>query len=104
MRNWYHAARACLLTRNQDVTTRHERLASALQRAADSPGVAEAALLLRKAYRLRAQVDYDAAFRPEAALVSKVLESAKRFFELCRTEFKLDAAPAPGEEPRGPSP
>ncbi len=63
-----------------------------------SPSVAEASRLLRKVYRLRAQVDYDAAFQPNRALASRVFETANRFFDLCRAEFKLDAALAAEEE------
>ena len=98
----YHAARACLLVHNPDVTTRHERLASALRRTSESPGVAEAALLPRRAYRLRISADYDAAFQPDPALASRVLDGARRFIDLCRTEFGLgpDAA---AEEQRRPS-
>ncbi len=100
----YHAARACLLTRNSDVTTRHERITNALEKASESPGVAEAVALIRKAYALRIAADYDPSFKPGAALAVEALGNARRFIDLCRAEFGLDAfATAPGAEPRGPS-
>ena len=98
----YHAAHACLLARNRDAATRHERLASALQRASDSPGVAEAAVLLRRAYRLRISADYDAVFQADAALASKMLDGARRFIDLCRVEFGL-GSDTEMKDDRGPS-
>ena len=99
----YHGARAALLTKNRNVTTQHQRLPDALRKASSSPGVAEAAALLRSAYPQRISADYDTGFQPDAALAADALRDARRFIELCRTEFKLDAAAAPEEKPRGPS-